>query len=155
MGWLLGQGAALPKRGRELAGAISPQPASLGACKKAGQKTHFCKLWGLKEDGCFLAPLPLSSCCSQRSRSSAPTPLRRPPTSETALLASRGHVRIKLIVQQQLCCQAKLCSAGNSSSPPQEEEPERLCAAGPAPEAQRAVVTPLLDMLLGVAWLLP
>lgn len=44
LGWLLGQEAALPKHVRELAGVILPQPASLGACKKAGQKTCFYKL---------------------------------------------------------------------------------------------------------------
>lgn len=132
---------------------ISPRPASLGACNKAGQKTHSCKLRGPREEGCFLAPLPLSSCCSQRSRSSTPTPLCRPAASETALLASRQHIRIKLIAQQQLCCQAELCSAGNSSSAPQELELEKLCAASLAPQRRGPVFTPILDMLQGVAWL--
>jgi len=70
LGWLLGWGAARPKRGRELAGAIAPQPALWGACEKVGRKARCHKLWGLREEGGF----PLSSCGSQRSRSSDPTP---------------------------------------------------------------------------------
>lgn len=150
LGCLRGQGAALPKRGRELKVAMYAG-ASLGACKTVGQKAHLCKLWRLKEEGCFLASLPLSSCCSQRSRSSARTPVRHPPASERALLTRKRRVEIKAIVQQQLCCQAELCSAGNSSQL-QNEEPQRLWAA---PEGQGAAVTLVLDMLLGVAWLSP
>lgn len=122
--------------------------ASLGACKAVGQKAHLRKPRRLKEEGCFLASLPLSSCCSQRSRSSARTPLRRPSTAQRARSTGQRRVSIGAIAQQQLCRQAGICSAGNSSQL-HNEEPQRLWAAGPAPEGQGAVVTLVLDMLLG------
>lgn len=78
LGWLLGQGAALRKLGRELKGVMYAG-TPLGACKAAGQKARRCKPRRPKEEGRFLASLPLSSCCSQRSRSSARTPPRHPP----------------------------------------------------------------------------
>lgn len=88
-----GHGAAFQKHGRELKGVMYAG-ASLGACKAVGQKAHLRKRWRLKEEGCFLASFPLSSCCSQRSRSSARTPLRHPSAPERALWAGKRRVRI-------------------------------------------------------------
>lgn len=110
---LLGQGLHSQNM-PELSGLISPRVASLGGYRKAGQKTHLCKLWVLREEGCFLAHflslrrlLP-ALCVTQ----TALLAVRRRVTPNTQC-SSSSAVRPSTAQQEPPCCRRKMSWRGS------------------------------------------